>query len=58
LVSKTVGEHGSPSAVPVNPNSRLVRRVGPHLQGRVMEQTFIGIDISKDRLDVHIRPTD
>jgi transposase len=23
-----------------------------------MEQTFIGIDVSKDRLDVHVRPTD
>ena len=23
-----------------------------------MEQTFIGIDVSKDRLDVHVRPSD
>ena len=23
-----------------------------------MEQTFVGIDVSKDRLDVHVRPTD
>ncbi|MEA2979286.1 MAG: hypothetical protein QOF09_1109, partial [Alphaproteobacteria bacterium] len=22
-----------------------------------MEQTFIGIDVSKDRLDVHLRPS-
>src|ERR1700755_1894272 len=58
LVSKTADEQGSPPAVPVNPNSRLVRRARPHLQGRVMEQTFIGIDVAKDRLDVHVRPSD
>ena len=28
------------------------------MQGRVIEQTFIGIDVSKDRLDVHVRPSD
>jgi transposase len=35
----------------------------PHSQGRVMEQpaatpSFVGIDVSKDRLDIHIRPSD
>ena len=29
----------------------------PHLQGRDMTgKTFVGIDVSKDRLDVHVRP--
>src|SRR5689334_25203494 len=55
-VVKAVGEHGSPPVVPVNPNSRLVRHRRPNWQGRVMEQSFVGIDVSKDRLDVHVRP--
>ena len=32
----------------------------PHLQGRVMDEqcaVFVGIDVSKDRLDVHLRPS-
>ena len=57
LVHETADEHGSPSAVPVNPNSRLVRPARPHLQGRVMERIFVGIDVAKDRLDVHVRPS-
>jgi transposase len=45
-----------------NPNSRLGRKPSPHSQGRVMERfpaapSFIGIDVSKDRLDVHVRPS-
>jgi transposase len=45
-----------------NPNSRLGRQSSPHLQGRVMEHhsttpSFVGIDVSKDRLDVHVRPS-
>jgi transposase len=45
-----------------NPNSRLGRQSSPHLQGRVMEHhsttpRFVGIDVSKDRLDVHVRPS-
>src|SRR6185437_9560391 len=57
LVFKTVDEPGAPLVVPVNPNSRSVRTVRPHSQGRVMEQSFVGIDVAKDRLDVHIRPS-
>lgn len=53
---ETVGELGAPSVVPRNPNSRLGRKASPHLQGRVMEQIFVGIDVAKDRLDVHVRP--
>ncbi len=55
-------EHGAPSAGSIrNPNSRSGRTASPHSQGRVMEQaasspSFVGIDVSKDRLDVHIRP--
>jgi transposase len=49
-------QQGAPSAGSVNPNSRK-GRLRPHLQGRDMDQIFIGIDVSKDRLDVHVRPT-
>src|SRR6476661_5351708 len=45
-----------------NLNSRLGRKPSPHSQGRVMERlptapSFVGVDVSKDRLDVHILPT-
>jgi transposase len=45
-----------------NPNSRLGRQSSPHLRERVMEHhsttpSFVGIDVSKDRLDVHVRPS-
>ena len=43
-------------AVP-NPDSRL--GLSPHSQGRVMDElsaVFVGIDVSRDRLDVHLRP--
>src|SRR4051812_30047223 len=45
-----------------SPNSRLGRKPSPHSQGRVMERlptapSFIGIDVSKDRLDIHVRPS-
>lgn len=54
---KAAGERGAPSAVPANPDSRLDRIASPHLQGRVMEQICVGIDVAKDRLDVHVRPS-
>ena len=41
-----------------NPDSRS--GPSPHLQGRVMDEQrtiFVGIDVSKDRLDVHLRPS-
>jgi transposase len=48
----------------MNPNSRWGRRQPiPYLQGRVMDQTpqdqplFVGIDVAKARLDIHVRPT-
>jgi transposase len=45
---------------PHSPNSRL--GLSPHLQGRTHRETmgdgmFVGIDVSKDRLDVHLRPS-
>src|SRR5580692_2304246 len=44
------------------PNSRMGRS-SPHLQGWVMDEprpvsTCAGIDVSKDRLDVHLLPSD
>ena len=56
LVSKTVAELGSPSVDPKTPNSRLARKARPDLQERGMGEVFIGIDVAKDRLDVHVRP--
>src|ERR1043166_8881955 len=56
---KTGGEHGAPPVVPSNPNSRLGRRArSPIRQGRVaMDIITVGIDVSKDRLDVAVRPS-
>src|SRR5262245_44040634 len=39
----------------VNPHSRSGLQ-SPHLQGRVMDHLFIGLDVAKDRLDLHVRP--
>jgi Transposase/3-demethylubiquinone-9 3-methyltransferase len=61
-VSEPVPKPGAPSTGSKwNPNSRLGRDASPYSQGRVMEQssimpTFVGIDVSKNRLDVHVRP--
>src|SRR5215470_2963415 len=57
---KTVGERGAPPVSPLSPNSRRGRKArSPIRQGRVaMESiTVIGIDVSKDRLDVAVRPS-
>jgi transposase len=55
---KAVTELGTLSVLSINPDSRSGRRVSPHVQGRVTMETtgFVGIDVSKDRLDVCIRP--
>src|SRR5687768_16515223 len=56
--AKPVGERGSSSVVPSNPNSRLGRQRSPLAQGRDrMDAIVVGIDVSKDRLDVAARPT-
>src|SRR6185436_20578087 len=62
-VSEPEKKRGAPSiGSKGNPNSRLGRTASPHSQGRVMEHylatpSFVGIDVSKDRLDIHIRPS-
>src|SRR5687767_3426783 len=54
---KPAPQRGTPSAVPSNPNSRLGRAASPIAQGWVkMDAIFVGIDVSKDRLDVHVLP--
>ena len=55
---KPVREHGSPSVGPLNPNSRLGRKAIPFAQGRdQMNATYVGIDVSKKQLDVHVLPS-
>lgn len=57
---KPATEHGATLTFTVpNPDSRLGQ--SPHLQGRAMDEQpiiFVGIDVSRDRLDVHLRPSD
>ena len=54
---KPVAQHGSPTADPSNPDSRVGRNASPVAQGRgQMDEMYVGIDVSKDRLDVHVRP--
>src|SRR5215211_7412574 len=56
-VIEPVGEQGSASAVPSNPNSPQGRMRSPLRQGRdKMDPIAIGIDVSKDKLDVHVLP--
>jgi transposase len=53
---ETVRELGASSAVPSsNPNSRLGHR-SPHDKDGTMERIVVGIDVAKQRLDVHSRP--
>jgi transposase len=54
-VLKPVAEHGLPFAGSVSPKSRKGLR-SPHAQGREENRMFVGIDVSKDRLDVHLCP--
>jgi hypothetical protein len=57
--AKPVGEPGSSPADPSTPNSRLGRSSrSPLAQGwdRMDATVIVGIDVSKDRLDVHVRP--
>src|SRR4051812_5806658 len=57
--TKPVRERGSSPAVPSNPNSRLGRsKRSPLAQGwDRMDAIVVGIDVSKDRLDVAVRPS-
>ena len=56
--SKTAGKQGASPVVPSNPNSRLGRNVSSIAQEWVTMGTYVGIDVSRDRLDVHILPQD
>src|SRR5215472_14809284 len=57
-VAEPARECVSSPAVPSNPNSRLGRGRSSFMQGRDrMEGMVVGIDVSKDRLDVAVRPT-
>ena len=48
---------GSSPAVPSNPNSRKGRAASPLWQGREkMDAIVVGIDVSKDKLDIAFRP--
>ena len=51
-----VGEYGAPPVGSVIPNGRKGRSASPHVQGWEANRMFIGIDVSKTRLDVHVRP--
>src|SRR6185437_14202815 len=53
-----VAEQGAPPAYPFTPDSRSGRMRSPDLQGRGSMERFVGIDVAKDKLDVHVRPTD
>jgi len=50
------GEQGHPSVVPSSPDSRLGRVASPVSQGRDQMERFVGIDVSKAALDVHVLP--
>jgi transposase len=61
--SKSVGEQDRRRLVEISPNSRLSRsprgRASSHLQGRdsfnmASISQFVGIDVAKDHLDVHV----
>src|SRR5262245_47518326 len=56
---EAAGELGAPPVNPSNPNSRPGRKVrSPLRQGRViMDSIIVGIDVSKDRLDIALRPS-
>jgi len=56
---KTVDERRIPPVNPLNPNSRRGRKMRSSFrQGRVdMDRIIVGIDVSKDRLDVVVRPS-
>src|SRR6266498_826615 len=53
--NKPVPELGAPPAGSVIPNGR--KGTSPHAQGRERNRMFVGIDVSKDSLDIHILPS-
>jgi transposase len=62
-VNEPVNEQGAASVRLSECLNSRKGRLSPHLQGWVMDEpryvtTCVGIDVSKDRLDVHLRPSD
>lgn len=58
---QAAGEPRDPPVSTKDPNSRLGRKASPYRQGRVGRtmrriESFVGIDVSKARLDVHVLP--
>jgi transposase len=57
-LKKTVGELGSPPAV--QSTRTVARAASKHARickDGIMDSIFVGIDVSKDQVDVHIRPS-
>src|SRR3954465_8396828 len=57
-LTKAEHKRGAPPAVSSQPE-RPPRLDSPHQRSRVMDKapTFVGIDVSKHRLDIHLRPS-
>ena len=55
--SKTAGEQGAPPVVHLTRTvARAARRARIRKDG-TMDKVFVGIDVSKDRLDIHVQPS-
>jgi transposase len=59
---KSAAQHGSSAAHPLSPNSRQGRTPSPLRQGGAKVETsaqpvFVGIDVSKNKLDVALWPS-
>ena len=60
--TKSAAQHGSSAAHPLSPNSRQGRKPSPFRQGGAGVETntqpvFVGIDVSKNKLDVALWPS-
>ena len=60
--TKSAAQHGSSAAHPLSPNSRQGRKPSPFRQGGAGMETntqpvFVGIDVSKNKLDVALWPS-
>ncbi len=57
-LTKAEHKRGAPPALSSQPE-RSPGLVSPHQRSRVVDKapTFVGVDVSKDRLDVHLRPS-
>lgn len=58
-VFQTEGEQGSPSAVRLTRTvARAARRARICKEGTMDNSVFVGIDVSQERLDIHVRPSE